>query len=37
MGGLILSFIGRKEKWQLELGEERGQKSLKKFAPKVNL
>ena len=30
----FLVLIGRKEKWQLELGEERGQKSLKKFARK---
>ena len=30
----FLVLIGRKEKWQLELGEERGQKCLKKFARK---
>ena len=30
----FLVLIGRKEKWQVELGEERGQKSLKKFARK---
>ena len=30
----FLVLIGRKEKWQLELGRERGQKSLKKFARK---